>query len=198
MARVTITKNPLDFAGLQNLGEEIGSEWVSREIEMFETSGSKEKAWRPTQKPQTMAILKKLAETGKSTKQSHVEKYFREKKTLIDTGLLRNSITFRVVENSPDKELSVKVGTNLTYAEKLQLGGVEQLAINQNIREGIESLLNVRTNIERYRFLRKFLTEDNYKLKIFPRAIFIFDSILKGRINMIFQRWIRNQNQRGV
>lgn len=52
----------------------------------------------------------------------------------VDTGKLRNSITFRVSGNA------VEVGTTVSYATKVQQGGASTFPITDRVREGLVRL----------------------------------------------------------
>lgn len=68
---------------------------------------------------------------------------FQDRPALVDTGRLRQSITFEVRGDE------VAVGTSLDYAKVHQEGGVQQIKLQREGREGLKRLLRRRKDLQK-------------------------------------------------
>lgn len=95
------------------------------------------KAWLARSVPNVAGIVADLAR-GSSVK----SRRFDARPALVDTGQLRNSITFRVAGRT-----TVEVGTRLPYASIHQTGGVSRQRITPRVLEGLAAFLKKRKDL---------------------------------------------------
>jgi len=195
MATLEITWNPLTADNLAELMKKIGEEFRERIVFYFKNQGPQEAKWEKTQNPQKAAILKKLDKEGEGINISSLNKYFdASKKPLIDTGTLSNSFSYNV--NVTGNKVTLQVGTNIEYAEKLQKGAMETIPITQSMKDAINTIMRSKSKgKERLRFLNRFLEVSEYKFQLKKRLMIFWDAYLQSKVNTMFVQWITEMNK---
>lgn len=100
--------------------------------------------WAPRRVPNVPGALRDLA-NGPSIK----SRRFDDRPALVDTGRLRQSITFRLFSRS-----GVQFGTNLQQAKTMNFGGVSEIAVTAKMRENLAAWLRKQKG-ERKREMRE-------------------------------------------
>jgi phage gpG-like protein len=196
MAVLNIVHNPLNEEGLSILLEEIGSRWVGRIQQYFEIGGPEEEKWKPTQDPQKAAMLKKIQKEGLSIENALLNKYFDEqKKPLVGEGILAGSFSYNVKEVKKG-HMQLEVGSNVAYAEQHQFGETVTISIDDDMKQAIKQVLQ-RDKQGKLSFLRPFLKEDTYEIKLQVRKMLLWDKVLSQQVPEIMAEFIREVNQTG-
>lgn len=90
----------------------------------FRRGGFGEKPWEPRSVPNVPGILSDL-QAGSKPK----ERRWKPGTTLVDTGALRDSISYRVISDD-----TVEIGTSLDYASLHQFGGETTIQITNEMK----------------------------------------------------------------
>jgi phage gpG-like protein len=190
MADIQLIHNPLN--NIRILLDEIGETWVSRIQKYFEISGPEEDKWAETQKPQKAAIIQKLRKEGSSVKAAMLNKYFdEEKKPLVDSGTLSNSFTY-TVEQKEKHKYQLRVGTNISYAEKHHRGEKDSIPIDDQTKTAMKMLL--KKDPKKYGFLKAFLSKDSYEIQLQRRVLIMWDKFLESQLTLIFNDFFAKSN----
>lgn len=104
--------------------KQVGILLVAQAQENFEDQAFGSKKWQPRAVPNVYGILADL-DAGKNPP----ARRFEDRPALIDTGRLRSSIAFRILNAT-----TVEVGTNVPYADVHQEGGpIESVKIRRAV-----------------------------------------------------------------
>ncbi len=135
----------------------IGAMLTTRSQDAFTDQG-REEEWPERITPNIPGILSDL-ERGATPP----ARRFQPRPAAIDTGRLRNSITWHLIENA-----AVEVGTNLPYASLIQFGGVVMIPITGPMKSRLSDL--IADDPEHYETLEHLLHKDEWKQRVASRV----------------------------
>ena len=115
----------------------IGALVVADSQTSFKNQRLGAEAWAPRQAPNVAGIVGDL-----NVGRTPPSRRFSPRPALIDTGRLRQSINFRVGEDS------VTVGSALQYAALMQEGGKSKVRLTATGKEGLKKLLSDRPDLK--------------------------------------------------
>jgi phage gpG-like protein len=110
---------------------------------------------------------------------------FQPRPALVDTGKLRQSISFQV--GSKD----VVVGTNLEYAAQQQLGGVSKVRLLKSSRKALSELLRKRPELRKS--LGWLFSKPEFEVKIRPRRFVGYDNEDRATVRELIGKHLEGQ-----
>jgi phage gpG-like protein len=143
---------------LTPLLKQAGFYMVAKAQEAFKRQGRSEQ-WRPRAVPNVAGIVQDLTQ-GPNVK----SRRFDPRPAGIDTGSLRSSITYRIVNGD-----TVEFGSNLPQADLIQHGGTSEQQITSEVRRNLADYLRANPNEELRRKLAFLFTTDVLVTKVPPR-----------------------------
>ena len=140
----------------------IGVELTAKSQESFRKQAYGRTKWSPRMVPNVAGIVSDLNRNMKPPKRR-----FQPRPALVDTGKLRQSISFQVGATD------VIVGTNLTYAATQQMGGTSKVRLLKSSREALSELLRKRPDLRKQ--LGWLFSKPEFTIKVRARPFIGYD-----------------------
>lgn len=151
------------LANLRPLLTEIGVTLTAKSQESFRKQGYGRTKWPGRMVPNVAGIVGDLNRNMRPPKRR-----FQPRPALVDTGKLRQSISFQVGQTD------VVVGTNLEYAAQQQEGGVSKVRLLKSSRKALAELLRERPELRKD--LGWLFSKPKFEVKIRPRRFVGYDN----------------------
>lgn len=161
--------------------KQIGATLTSSAQRRFRTQRFGENEWLPRAVPNIAGIISDL--TAGSTPP---DRRFTSRPALSDTGRLRGSITWRLIDSK-----TVQVGSNLEYAGRAQFGGESTLPITQQVKTGLADLIRRGKDINGV--LAALMNEDSVTITVPARIYVGIDDDDERDIARIVERWYQGK-----
>jgi len=154
----------------------IGAMMTTRSQDAFEDQGRDEE-WPARITPNIPGILSDL-ERGAGVP----ARRFQPRPAGVDTGRLRNSITWRLVEGA-----AVEIGTNLPYAALIQWGGEVTIPITGPMKSRLAAL--IQDDPDRFGSLEHLLEMDEWNQRVSRRVFITVTPVDREDIVQIVRDW---------
>lgn len=151
------------LANLRPLLTEIGVTLTAKSQESFRKQSYGRTKWPGRMVPNVPGIVGDLNRNMRPPKRR-----FQPRPALVDTGKLRQSISFQVGQTD------VVVGTNLEYAAQQQEGGVSKVRLLKSSRKALAELLRERPELRKD--LGWLFSKPKFEVKIRPRRFVGYDN----------------------
>lgn len=138
-----------------------GTILVSRTQRAFNQQKRGRFEWSARQIPNVAGLLRDFEQGAKAPK----PRRFEARPALVDSGFLKGSISFRVVNNK-----AVEYGSTAPYASNQNRGLESSITITDKAKAGIRQWLNSRQGAEWVRDLSFLTRPDAQELRITPAA----------------------------
>ena len=165
----------------RNALKQIGALLTASAQRRFKTQEFSGLSWLPRAVPNVMGIVSDINAGSNPNRERRGE----QRPANIDTGRLRSSISWRVLD-----EDTVQVGSNLHYAGIAQLGGLSVLPVTARTKDGIRALITQRP--EWADRLQGLLDDDlNEVSNERPERIYVgLDESDRDKVGKIIERWL--------
>jgi phage gpG-like protein len=154
----------------------IGAMMTTRCQDAFEDQG-REEEWPERITPNIPGILSDL-ERGVGVP----ARRFQPRPAVVDTGRLRNSITWRLVEGA-----AVEIGTNVPYAALQQWGGEVTIPITGPMKARLAQL--IMDDPDRFSSLDHLLDRDEWNQRVARRVFITVTPVDREDIVQIVRDW---------
>ncbi len=148
---------------LRPLLTEIGVTLAAKSQESFKKQGYGRSKWPGRMVPNVPGIVGDL-----NRNMSPPKRRFQPRPALVDTGKLRQSISFQV------GAADVVIGTNLDYASQQQMGGLVKVRLLKSSRKALADLLRKRPDLRSQ--LGWLFSKPQFEVKIRPRQFIGYDA----------------------
>jgi len=164
---------------------EAGALLLARTQSGFRTQG-RTVPWARRMTPNVPAVVESL-NRGATPKQRHL----RPGPALINTGRLRNSITFRATKDS------VSIGTSVPYAATMQFGGTTRHSLTPTGREALTGFLRSAAGVEYREMLGWLFSQPDFEVEVEPREFIEITDQDRADVARIVETWVEERISRG-
>ena len=168
------------IANLRPLLTEIGVTLTAKSQESFRKQSYGRSKWAGRMTPNVPGIVGDLNRNMNPPKRR-----FQPRPALVDTGKLRQSISFQV--GSKD----VVIGTNLEYAAQQQMGGVSKVRLLKSSRKALSELLRKRPELRKS--LGWLFSKPEFEVKIRPRRFVGYDNEDRESVRELIGKHLEGQ-----